>query len=531
MNTTLNISSGPHIRDRWSTRFIMCMVLIALCPTAIVGVVVNWLQHGSAAGVHVLTIILVSVFTAVFTEFLWGWLMKKPGTWKDGSAAVTGLMLALTLSPNTPIYLPIIGSLFAILVAKCLFGGLGKNFVNPALAARCFLLISFATPMTQYAADAVSGATPVAELAAGKAVNITSMFLGTAPGVIGGSVIAIAAGGLFLWAMDIIHGQIWISVLVAFTLFLGIFGGQGFDPAFLAAHLCGGGVMLGAFFMATDYVTSPVSRLGQTVFGAFIGIMGAMFRIFGTAADSFSYSIIIANLFVPLIDRYIISKPYAYRKNAIRIQQGIAKVPFFKKIPRAVVVITAIALFAGLALSGIYMLTKDAIAEQKAAAELKAYQAVVPEAESFEKVEAVNAYKGQVYGTSYGRVFINEAVRGRAADGLIVGYAISATSAEGYDGNITISVGLDNDGVITSVSFTELHETPGKGMLADAPKFKDQFSGKQVKSFKLLKDGGSQADNEIDGISGATVSSKAIVNAVNAALDFYQNVLGGGTNE
>jgi RnfABCDGE-type electron transport complex G subunit len=357
------------------------------------------------------------------------------------------------------------------------------------------------------------------------------MFLGTAPGVIGGSVIAIIAGGLILWAMDIIHGQIWISVLVGFTVFIGLFGGQGFDPKFLAAHLCGGGVMLGAFFMATDYVTSPVSRLGQTVYGLFIGILGAMFRCFGTAADSFSYSIIIANLFVPLIDRFVISKPYAFRKRAIEIQRGIDKPPLFKRIPRPVIVLTAIALLAGLALSGVYMLTKDSIEQQMAEKKMQAYRTVLSGAETFEKIEAVSAYENQVYGTKFGRVFINEAVVGKDGEGKLAGYAISVTSSEGYDGNVTISVGLTEAGKITSVSFTELHETPGKGMLAADDAFIGQFNGRKAESFKLLKDGGSQTDDEIDGVSGATVTSKAVVNAVNAAMDFYYNVMGGGRNE
>ena len=520
MNTTLNLSSGPHVRDRWTTSFIMHTVCLALLPAAAVGVAVY--------GLRALWVILASVLSAVGTEFIFDKLMKKPDTWKDGSAMVTGLMLALTLSPDTPIFLPILGSVFAILVVKCAFGGLGKNFVNPALAARCFLLISFSGAMTRYTVDGVSAATPIAELAAGNAVNITQMFLGGSNGVIGSSVLALLIGGLILWSLDIIHGQICFSVLGGFVVFLGLFGGQGFDPRFLAAHLCGGGVILGAFFMATDYVTSPVSRLGQTVYGVLIGVLGAMFRIFGTAADSFSYSIIIANLFVPLIDTYIVSKPYAFRKDAQRIQRGEAKKPLLKRIPKPVIALAVIALIAGVALSGVYSVTKDTIDEQKAQAALEAYRAVIPGAESFEAIPAAEEVAGEVYGTSFGRVYINEAVEGLDAAGNTVGYAVSVTSAEGYDGNITLSIGLSPEGTITSISFTELHETPGKGMLCDEPAFRDQFNGRTVPSFKLLKDGGATAENEIDAVSGATVSSKAVVNAVNAALDFFANSVKGG---
>ena len=191
--------------------------------------------------------------------------------------------------------------------------------------------------------------------------------------------------------------------------------------------------------------------------------------------------------------------------------------------------LTATALIAGLALSGVYMLTKDRIEAEKAAKEMEAYRTVVPGAETFEKLAAAEEFKGEVYGTSFGRVYINEAVAGKDASGNTVGYAVSVTSAEGYDGDVTLSVGLTPEGAITSISFTELHETPGKGMLAGEPLFMDQFNGRKVTSFKLLKDGGSTQENEIDGVSGATITSKAAVYAVNAALDFYHNsIVGGG---
>lgn len=520
MNTALNLSSGPHVRDRWTTRFIMHVVCLSLLPAAAVGVAVY--------GLRALWIILVSVITAVGTEFLFDKLLHKPDTWKDGSAMVTGLMLALTLSPATPLYEPFLGSLFAILVVKCCFGGLGKNFINPALAGRCFLLISFSNSMTKYSlVDGVTTATPVEELANGNPVNITEMFLGLSNGVIGSSILALLAGGLVLWALDIIHGQICFSVIGAFTLFMALFGGQGFDPHFLAAHLCGGGVILGAFFMATDYVTSPVTRLGQTVYGILIGVLGAAFRIFGSAADSFSYSIIIANLFVPLIDTYIVSKPYAFRKKAIQLQSGEETKPFFKRIPKPVIALTAIALLAGVALSGVYSMTKETIDDQNRKKAWAAYQAVVPQAVSFEEIPEASEKSDEVYGSDFGRTYLNEAVVGKDASGATAGYAISVTCAEAYDGNLTLSVGISPDGAVNSIAFTELHETPGKGSLCDDPKFKDQFNGRSVSSFRLLKDGGSTKEDEIDGVSGATISSKAVINAVNAALDFYQNSIRG----
>ena len=517
MSTSINISASPHVRDRWSTRFIMGIVLLALLPATIVGIVVH--------GLHAALIIIVSVVAAVGTEFLFDTLCHKGKSYMDGSAAVTGLLLALSLSPDTPLYGPFIGSVFAILVVKCCFGGLGKNFINPALAGRCFLLISFSNSMTVFKVDAVSSATPVAELLAGKAVNVTSMFLGTSNAVIGSSIAALLLGGLLLWAFDIIHGEICFSVLGGFTLFVALFGGQGFDPTFLAANICGGGVVMGAFFMATDYVTSPVSKLGQMIYGLIIGVLGGLFRVYGSSADSFSYSILMGNLFAPLIDMYILPKPFAYRRKAIARQNGQRRKTLKEMIPRPVLVIAIITLLAGLALGGVYSLTKDTIAEQQQKKAWESYRTVVPQAESFRAVQAPDIY-GQIYGTSFGRTTINEAVIGMDASGKTVGYAISATSSEGYDGNITVSVGISADGVVNSIVFTELHETPGKGMLAADPAFKDQFNNRAVTSFKLIMGSGGSTANGIDCISGATVSSKAIVNAVNAALDFFQNAKG-----
>ena len=517
MNEKLHLSSGPHVRDRWTTRHIMLLVLGSLAPTAVIGVLVH--------GVHALLIILTSILAAVAGEWLFCLITKRPNSIVDGSALVTGMLLALSLSPSVPLYVPAVGAVFAVVVVKCCFGGLGKNFVNPALAARCFLLISFGGVMTQFPGpDAVSQATPLMELAAGRAVDVTRIFLGTTNGVIGNSAAGLLLGGLFLWGMDVIHGEICFSVLAGFTLFMGLFGGQGFDPRFLLAHLCGGGVIMGAFYMATDYTTSPVSRLGQLTYGCLIGVLGGVFRVFSHSTDSFSYSVILANLFTPLIDMYVIPKPYAYRKAMQRRLAGEKPVPIWQRIPKPVAALTLITLLAGLALGGAYSLTKDTIADQKAAANKAAYQAVCPDAVSFTLLsDLTDPLRGQVYGTDFGRTYINEAAMGRDAAGNVVGYAISATSMEAYDGDLTLYVGIGADGTVRSISYTEIHETPGKGMLCAEPAFQDQFHDRSVTSFKL---NGGGADG-IDAVSGATVTSKAVVRAVNAALDFYRSVIRG----
>lgn len=524
MNMTLNISSSPHARDRWTTEFIMRVVALSLLPATIVGVF--------AYGFHALLVVLCSVVAAVASEFAFDKLCRKGDTWKDGSAVVTGLMLALALSPYVPLYIPVIGAVFAIIVVKCCFGGLGKNFVNPALAARCFLLISFGKSMSVFSVDGVSSATPIAELMAGKAINITQMFLGVSHGVIGSSVLALLAGGLALWALDIIHGQICFSVLGAFTVFMGLFGGQGFDPKFLLAHLCGGGVVMGAFFMATDYVTSPVSRLGQFTYGCLIGVLGGVFRLYGGTADSFSYSVIIANLFVPLIDTYVLPKPFAYRRLQKAREHRAEGESLLQRVPRPVIVLTAIALIAGVALSGVYALTKDTIDEQKRLANLASFKVVVPQAERFESDEAVDtavaSLEGGVYGTGFGRAYIEEAFTGYDANDEIAGYVVRVTSADGFDGNVSLAVGLDAEGTVNGIAFTTLNETPGMGMRVAEPEFKDQFNGKNVESFVLDKAGTNTDDNAIDTVSGASTTSGAVVNAVNAALDFFRTVVKGG---
>ncbi len=208
-----------------------------------------------------------------------------------------------------------LGGVFAILVVKMLFGGLGQNFMNPALAARCFLLISFPTAMTAFDCDAYTGATPLAALKAGEQVNVLDMVIGRTAGTIGEtSLIAILIGACVLILLGVIDLRIPGSYIVTFLLFVGIFGGHGFHPAYLAAQLSGGGLMLGAFFMATDYVTRPITIKGQYVFGIFLGLMTGIFRVFGPGAEGVSYAIILGNLLVPLIEKYTKPTAFGYRK-------------------------------------------------------------------------------------------------------------------------------------------------------------------------------------------------------------------------
>lgn len=308
MSDLMKVSSNPHIRSKSTTSSIMMTVIMALLPAAGVGIY-NF-------GPRALILILVTVCSTVLTEFLFGLLIKKQ-TVSDLSAVVTGLLLALNLPVGAPWWVAVLGGVFAILVVKCLFGGLGQNFMNPALAARCFLLISFPAIMTDFTCDAYSGATPLALLKAGEDVDIMNMITGHTAGTIGEtSMIALILGACILLVFGVIDLKVPGTYLVSFVIFLGIFGGHGFNPAFISAHLAGGGLMLGAFFMATDYVTRPVTKRGQYVYGVILGVLTGIFRIFGPSAEGVSYAIILSNLLVPLIEKS--TMPRAFGKGGER---------------------------------------------------------------------------------------------------------------------------------------------------------------------------------------------------------------------
>ena len=307
MSNLLNISSSPHVRDKSSTKSIMWDVFLALMPAAIFGI---YNFSVKPRDINAILLIVVCIATCVLTEYIWQKAMKLPLTVSDGSAAVTGLLLALNLSSTFPIWMAIIGSVFAIIIVKQLFGGLGQNFMNPALGARCFLMVSFAGQMTSFTYDGVTGATPLAQIKMGTGTpKLLDMFLGTTGGTIGEtSVVALLIGAAYLVARKVISLRIPVTYIVTFAIFAILFGQH--DIMYLAKELCGGGLILGAFFMATDYVTSPITPKGQSVVGIILGVLTGVFRIFGASAEGVSYAIIISNLLVPLIERVTIPVPF-----------------------------------------------------------------------------------------------------------------------------------------------------------------------------------------------------------------------------
>ncbi len=282
----------------------MLLVVIALLPATVFGI---WnFRHENAW-----ILVVVTTAAAVLSEYIYEKLMHKPITINDFSAVVTGLLLALNLPPTFPWWMGVVGAIFAIVVVKQLFGGLGQNFMNPALAARCFLLICFTGRMTYFVYDGVTGPTPLAQLKAGEAVNTMDMMIGNIQGTIGEtSVIAIMIGAMFLILMGVIDLRIPGSYIVSFVIFITVFGGHGFDAQYITAHLCGGGLMLGAWFMATDYVTSPITSSGKILYGVCMGLLTGLFRLFGGSAEGVSYAIIISNLLVPLIEKITLPRPF-----------------------------------------------------------------------------------------------------------------------------------------------------------------------------------------------------------------------------
>ena len=310
-NALLTVSSSPHIRSKTNTQSIMLDVIIALLPALCVSVYIF--------GLRALLVVAISVFASVFFEWAYRKLMKKDKTIGDLSAVVTGLLLAFCLPATAPWWLPIVGAFFAIVIVKQLYGGIGKNFLNPALAGRAFLF-SWPVAMTSWMAplsydsifnfaraDAVTGATPMASLHVGAlpADGLLNMFLGHIGGSLGEvSAVALLLGGVYLVARRVISPRIPLSFLLTVAVLTFAFPKGGNDRLqWMLSNLLGGGLMLGAIFMATDYSTSPVTRKGQVVFGVGCGLLTVFIRYFGSYVEGVSYAILIMNVCVWLIDK------------------------------------------------------------------------------------------------------------------------------------------------------------------------------------------------------------------------------------
>lgn len=302
MKEILTAASSPHILHPDTTRGIMSDVVIALAPAAVYGCILFGWQAAA--------VLAVCIITAVASEFLWNLALKKPQSVGDISAVVTGLLLGMNLPASIPLWQAAIGSVAAIIVVKQMFGGIGCNFANPAIAARIILLVSFPGSMTKFTepvSDIVTSATPLA--AESGTYTLKSLFFGMHPGSIGEtSAFLLIVGGIYLLLRRVISPVVPLCFIGTVAV-LSLISGED-----LAVSLFGGGLMIGAIFMATDYTTSPTTALGKAVFGIGCGIITFVIRKFGALPEGVSYSILLMNILVPYINRYTLSKPFGFIK-------------------------------------------------------------------------------------------------------------------------------------------------------------------------------------------------------------------------
>lgn len=334
----LQVSHSPHVRDKATTQSIMLDVIIALIPATLAG----WYYFG----IRAVLITFISVASCIIFEYISRRIMKRNNTISDLSAVVTGLLLAMNLPVSLPLYMVVIGACFAIVVVKQMFGGLGNNFVNPAIAARIFLVIAFPKAMTSWtvrsgswfsfdSADAVSSATPLTRIHTSEAPSLWKLFIGDKAGCIGEvCIIALLIGALYLILRHVIRPWIPVAYIGTFALLAFLFGKTNVfnfagDLTVLSGwgdlfHECcymvlSGGLILGAFFMATDYVTSPLTTKGKFIFGIGCGILTFLIRYYGNMAEGVSFSIILMNILTPHIDNWTMGKPFGEVKENAKV--------------------------------------------------------------------------------------------------------------------------------------------------------------------------------------------------------------------
>lgn len=314
MENNFIMSSSPHLHTNVTTRKIMLDVIIALMPSAILGVFFF--------GFYTAAVILTAVAASLASEWAFNKIMKKQNTTGDLSAVVTGLLIALNMPPRIPLYMVVIGSAFAIIIVKQMFGGLGKNFVNPALAARCFMLIAWTGAMTTFhqpLSDAVSSATPLAIMKEGAngLPTLLQCFIGFKAGTIGEvSGIALIIGFAYLLIRRVVSVKIPFAYIASFAVLTFLFGNRAMSVEYTLYQIFTGGLLLGAFFMATDYVTTPTTSKGMVIFGIGCGALTFLIRRFGGYPEGVSFSILLMNLASPLIERYTIPKSFGNRGGA-----------------------------------------------------------------------------------------------------------------------------------------------------------------------------------------------------------------------
>ena len=306
----LTVASSPHIRGNFRTNRIMLDVVLALLPALAVGAFFQ--------GPRALLVALISVAAAVVSEWLYAKITRTRNTVVDGSAMVTGLLLAMTLPHTVPYWQAVLGSAFAIIVVKALCGGLGQNIFNPALAARAFLMLIWPVGLTRYVGlDGVTAATPLHHMVmpALPEESLMDMFIGRCPGSIGEiSALALLIGGAYLVYRKVISVRIPAAYLGTVAVLTLVFSKTGDPLSWMGYSLLSGGVMLGAIFMATDYATSPATPMGQIVYGIGCGILTVLLRYFGLFPEGVTYAILLMNALVWVIDRHTAPRRFGTRK-------------------------------------------------------------------------------------------------------------------------------------------------------------------------------------------------------------------------
>lgn len=317
MDKVFLVTSSPHLKNKDTTSRIMLDVVIALIPASAAGVYFF--------GIRAILVILTTALTCVISEYIVRYLLKRENTIGDLSALVTGVLLALNLPPSIPLWIAALGGVFAIVIVKQLFGGLGQNFMNPALGARVFLTLSYGQSMAKWTMpgnpDGVSSATPLAlikgsEIAEGAMPSYWDLFIGNIGGCIGEtSALALLIGAIYLFSRRIITPEIPIAYVGTVALLTWIFGKNGLFTGDAIYHVLSGGLIIGAFFMATDYSTSPITSKGKIIMGIGCGLITAIIRLYSTGyPEGVSFAILIMNVLVPLIDKYTVPKTFGGEK-------------------------------------------------------------------------------------------------------------------------------------------------------------------------------------------------------------------------
>ena len=530
--------NSPQIAQPATISSIMLEVIVALIPALAMAVFLF--------GLRVLALTAVSVGTCVLAEYGYRRLRGLSSTIHDLSACVTGLLLAMSLPVTAPYWAPVLGGVFAIVVVKQFYGGLGRNFLNPALAGRTLLATfpglmttwvdAFQRPSLLGGADAVSSATPMASLHAGVLPDLTlgQMMLGQHGGAMGGvPVLILILGGIYLVGRRVISPRIPLSYLGTVALLTLLFPrGDGGALAWMAAQLCGGGLMMGAIFMASDYTTTPVTPLGQTLFGVGCGLLTVLLRYFGSYPDGVGWAILTMNCCVWLMDRAAFPRRFGMGRFARlqvwgqQLKQSASAIRFvrprIKLLARAgdgtmpgegyldelkvkvrqwgalggVVLAVCVVIF------GVHRATDYAAVRAETEAQEALLAQVMPQA----TVRTETPYR------SPGALSITAGYN----DSGLVGYCVEV-QAYGFGGPLTAVVGVNTNGEVTGVAITQHRETKGMGTDAMTDSHLSQYVGKSG----TIR---TQGNNSVDAVSGATATSEAITSCVNQALAIVANL-------